>query len=241
MRRQTEESGATTMRRAMIQLVTGCAAVLSVTSCAMSESPAGEPSPTSGRARVSATVTPGPSAIEPTSKEQAVAWAADRMNAAASGANSPAGPGLLVAADSDKGALFVWETADGRSCHGVAFMPGTTTVACSSRPDPPSAEGEPRLVPLVRMMATGWNVVFGAERETVESVTCNGRRLQVRDVGVTANGRRTVHAIEFPDLTVGEVSVRVRRGTRVVTEYLELEKFEKAGGQDLPSCGPVDR
>ncbi|MFE5593658.1 hypothetical protein [Streptomyces sp. NPDC056549] len=188
----------------MIQLVTGCVAVLSVTSCAISESPAGEPLPTGSREGVSATVTATPSAVEPTSNEKAVAWATNHMNVAASGANSPAEPGLMVAAESGKGALFVWETADARFCHGVAFMPGMTTVACSSRPDSPPAEGKPRLVPLVRMMATGWNVVFGAERETVESVTCNGRSLQVRDVGVMANGRRTVHAIEFPDLTVGK-------------------------------------
>ncbi|MFF7779661.1 hypothetical protein ACFZCG_35220 [Streptomyces tanashiensis] len=225
----------------MIQLVTGCVAVLSITSCAISESPAGAPSPTSGREGVSATVTPRPSAAEPTSNEKAVARAAGQMNAAASGANSPAEPGLLVAAESSKGALFVWETADDRFCHGVAFMPQMTTVACSSRPNSPPTEGKPRLVPLVRMMATGWNVVFGAEHETVESVTCNGRPLQVRDVGVMANGRRAIHAIEFPDLTVGKVSVQVRRGTRVVTEYLELEKFEKAGTQDLASCGPVNR
>ncbi|WP_369146522.1 hypothetical protein [Streptomyces sp. R44] len=225
----------------MIQLVTGCMAVLSVTSCATSESAAGAPLPTSSREGVSATVTPGPSAVEPTSNEKAVAWATNEMNVAASGANSPAEPGLLVAAESNKGALFVWETADDRFCHGVAFMPGMTTVACSSHPNSPPVEGKPRLVPLVRMMATGWNVVFGAERETVESVTCNGRSLQVRDVGVMANGRRTVHAIEFPDITVGKVSVQVRRGTRVVTEYLELEKAEKAGAQDLASCGPVNR
>ncbi|MEU0405971.1 hypothetical protein ABZ318_38385 [Streptomyces sp. NPDC006197] len=216
-------------------------AVLSATSCAVSESPAGAPSPTGDRKGVTATALPRPSAVEPSSTEKAVAWATDRMRTAASGANSPAAPGTLVAAESNKGALFVWETADDRFCHGVAFMPGTTIVACASHPHEPPVGEEPRLVPLVRMMATGWNVVFGAEHETVESVTCNGRALQVRDVGVMAKGRRTVHAIEFPDLTVGKVSVRVRRGSRVVTEHLELEKPEWGGTQNVASCGPVDR
>ncbi|MFE7596616.1 hypothetical protein [Streptomyces sp. NPDC057494] len=42
-------------------------------------------------------MTATPSAVEPTSNEKAVAWATDHMNVAASGANSPAEPGLMVA------------------------------------------------------------------------------------------------------------------------------------------------
>ncbi|MGW8768330.1 hypothetical protein ACWGN5_38290 [Streptomyces sp. NPDC055815] len=229
------------MRRALIQLVTGCVAVLSATSCAISDGPAGSPSPTGNHKGAPATVLPHPSAVESSSTEEAVAWATGQIQAAASGANSPAGPGVLVAAESNKGALFVWETADARVCHGVAFKPGMTTVACTSHPNVPPVGEKPRLVPLVRMMATGWNIVFGAEHETVESVTCNGRALQVRDVGVMAKGRRTVHAIEFPDITVGKVSVQVRRGSRVVTEYLELVNPKWAGAQDLASCDPAKR
>ncbi|MFF5787915.1 hypothetical protein ACFY8P_23485 [Streptomyces sp. NPDC012693] len=89
------------------------------------------------------------------------------------------------------------------------------------------------------MMATGWNVVFGAEHETVESVTCNGAPVRVRNVGVLADGRRTVHAIEFPDLMLGTVTVKVRRGTRAVTERLELHPPGKSDRQDLPSCDPA--
>lgn len=177
-----------------------------------------------------------PSAVESSSTDNAVAQATSRMLNAATGANSPADPGLLVAAEANDRALFVWETADDRFCHGAATTVGMTTVACASRPDTPPVQKKPRLVPLVRTTATGWNVVFGAEHETVESVTCNGEPVRVRDVGVMADGRRTIHAIEFPDITVGAVTVKVRRGTRVVTESLELDLSWKAGGRDLASC-----
>ncbi|WP_395358279.1 hypothetical protein ACHGLA_01080 [Streptomyces sp. YH02] len=177
--------------------------------------------------------------MESPSTDEAVAQATDKMLTAATGTNSPAEPGLLVAAEGNNGALFIWETEDDRLCHGAATTQGMTTVACASRPDTPPVGKTPRLVPLVRVMATGWNVVFGAEHETVESVTCNGEQVRVRDVGVMADGRRAIHAIEFPDITVGTVSVKVRRGTRVVTESLELDLSWKTGGQDLASCGPV--
>lgn len=85
------------------------------------------------------------------------------MRAVTIGANSPAEPGMLVAAESNRGALFVWETADDRFCHGAA--------------------------------------------------------------------------LEFSDITVGEVTVHVRRGSRVVTEYLASEQPERAGDQDLARCG----
>ncbi|MFD7444520.1 hypothetical protein [Streptomyces sp. NPDC059909] len=51
-----------------------------------------------------------------------------------------------------------------------------------------------------------------------------------------ADGRRTVHALVFPDLTVGSVTVQVRRGTRMVSESLELESFE-GSRPDLAQCG----
>ncbi|MER5466952.1 hypothetical protein ABT010_41380 [Streptomyces sp. NPDC002668] len=86
------------------------------------------------------------------------------------------------------------------------------------------------------MMVTGWNVVFGAEHQTVEAVTCNGKPVDVREVGVIADGRRTVHAIEFPDLTLGSVTVKVRRGTRTVSESLELDSFEEGSLPDLTRC-----
>lgn len=180
-----------------------------------------------------------PSPAESSNTAEAVAQATGHMLAAATGAHAPAHPGLLVAAEAASGALFVWETADGRSCHGVAKTQGMTTVACASRPNTPPVGDNPRLVPLVRMMATGWNVVFGTEHETVESVTCNGEPVRVRNVGVLADGRRTIHAIEFPDLTLGAVTVKVRRGTRAVTERLELHPSSKSDGQDLASCDPA--
>ncbi|MFF9504921.1 hypothetical protein [Streptomyces sp. NPDC014656] len=177
-----------------------------------------------------------PSPEEASSTDETVAQATRQMLAAATGANSPAEPALLVAAEGEKGALFVWETADDRFCHGAAATEGMTVVTCASRPDTPPVEEKPRLVPLVRTVATGWNVVFGAEHETVESATCNGEPIRVRDVGVMADGRRTIHAMKFPDITVGSVTVKVRRGTQVVTESLELEQAAKAKGENLASC-----
>ncbi|MGW2564155.1 hypothetical protein ACWCXB_34080 [Streptomyces sp. NPDC001514] len=91
-------------------------------------------------------------------------------------------------------------------------------------------------MPLVRMMATGWNVVFGAEHQTVESVTCNGEPVDVKEVGVMAGGRRTVHALKFLDLTLGSVTVQVRRGTRTVSESLELHTFQEGSPPDLTRC-----
>ncbi|MET9674573.1 hypothetical protein ABZY68_15930 [Streptomyces sp. NPDC006482] len=206
-------------------------------SCAGPEEPVRASLPTAERGSVTGTPPrPEPSAVESSSAENAVAQATNQMLAAATGANSPAPPGLLVAAEGDGGALFVWETADDRFCHGAASTAGATTVACTSRPDTPPVGEKPRITRLVAMVATGWNVVFGAEHETVESVTCNGVPVPVRDVGVLADGRRTIHAIEFPDITVGSVAVKVRRGKRVVTESLELLSPAMAVGQDLASC-----
>ncbi len=222
----------------MTPVAVGCV-VLALASCAGPEESARSPLPTAERGSVPGTAGSEPSAVESPSTDEAVAQATGKMLTAATGTNSPAEPGLLVAAEGSNGALFVWETADDRLCHGAATTQGMTSVACASRPDTPPVAETPRLVPLVRMMATGWNVVFGAEHETVESVTCNGEPVRVRDVGVMADGRRTIHAIEFPDITVGAVSVKVRRGTRVVTESLELDLSWKAGGEDLASCAPA--
>ncbi|MFE1272832.1 hypothetical protein [Streptomyces sp. NPDC058758] len=222
------------MRRTAIAAVMGCA-VLAVASCAGAEDPA--PKPAAGETAASASARPAPSATRTASVDEAVAEARDRMSAAAAGRNAPGPHGLLVAAGSTGGALFVWETADKRFCHGAAMNVGMTTVMCAPRPDSPPVGEEPRLVPLVRMMATGWNVVFGAEHETVEAVTCDGVPVPVKEVGVMADGRRSVHAVEFPELTMGTVDVRVRRGSRVVTEPLALETFEKKGPGKFASCG----
>ncbi|MEU3605418.1 hypothetical protein AB0E83_08135 [Streptomyces sp. NPDC035033] len=226
------------MRRPAAAVVMGCV-VLSAASCAGPAGPGRATAPTgkgTGKG-VTASARPTPSATASWSVEDAVAGANDRMRAAATGKNAPSGAGLLVAGASTGGALFVWESADERFCHGAAMRVGMTTVACFSRPNSPPVGEEPRLVPLVRMTATGWNVVFGAEHETVESVTCDGVPVPVRNVGVMADGRRTVHAVEFPELTVGTVVVRVKRGSRTVSETLELESSARAAGRDFPSCG----
>ncbi|MEU9852018.1 hypothetical protein [Streptomyces sp. NPDC047974] len=209
--------------------------VLAVTSCAGTESPARTPT---ASASATASPSPTPSAGATTtigSVEDAVAAAGETMRAAATGRNAPGPQGLLVAAESTGGALFVWETPDGRFCHGAAV--GMTMVACASAPHTPPVGEKPRLVRLVAMAAVGWNVVFGAEHETVESVTCDGVPVPVKDVGVMADGRRRVHAVEFPDLTVGTVDVRVRRGSRVVTEPLTLMTPGKGDTAKLASCG----
>ncbi|NML51826.1 hypothetical protein HHL19_23045 [Streptomyces sp. R302] len=206
-----------------------------MTSCAGAESPERTPKTSSASPTPSATASATATATE--SVEEAVAAAAEQMRTAATGRNAPGPQGLLVAAESTGGALFVWETPDGRFCHGAAKPVGMTMVACASAPHTPPVGEKPRIIPLVTMMATGWNVVFGAEHETVESVTCNGVPLPVKDVGVVADGRRSVHAIEFPDLTLGTVDVRVRRGSRVVTESLSLMSSWKEGKGNFAICG----
>ncbi|MFB7827331.1 hypothetical protein [Streptomyces hydrogenans] len=218
-------------RRTLVAAVMGCV-VLAAASCAGPERPTAT---TDGKGAASTSASPVPSATATPTVDDAAAR--ERMTAAATGRDAPGPEGLLVAAESTGGALFVWESSDGRFCHGTATGVGVTSVACFTRPHTPQVGKEPRLVPLVRMMATGWNVVFGAEHETVESVTCDGVPVRVKDVGVMADGRRSVHAVEFPDLTLGTVSVRVRRGSRVVTETLALETFAKKDDARFASCG----
>ncbi|WP_190221270.1 hypothetical protein [Streptomyces hydrogenans] len=219
-------------RRTAVAAVMGCV-VLAAASCAGPERPAATATATAaGKGAASTSASPAPPTVD-----DAVAAARERMTAAATGRDAPGPEGLLVAAESTGGALFVWESSDGRFCHGTATGVGVTSVACFTRPHTPPVGKEPRLVPLVRMMATGWNVVFGAEHETVESVTCDGVPVRVKDVGVMADGRRSVHAVEFPDLTLGTVSVRVRRGSGVVTETLALETFAKKDAARFASCG----
>ncbi|MFB7105911.1 hypothetical protein [Streptomyces hydrogenans] len=222
-------------RRTAVAAVMGCV-VLAAASCAGPERPTATAT-ADGKGAASASASPVPSATATPTVDDAVAAARERMTAAATGRDAPGPEGLLVAAESTGGALFVWESSDGRFCHGTATDVGVTSVACFTRPHTPPVGKEPRLVPLVRMMATGWNVVFGAEHETVESVTCDGVPVRVKDVGVMADGRRSVHAVEFPDLTLGTVSVRVRRGSRVVTETLALETFAKKDDARFASCG----
>ncbi|WP_200425313.1 hypothetical protein [Streptomyces sp. NE5-10] len=224
-------------RRAVVAAVMGCV-VLAAASCAGPERPTATATATAdGKDAASTSASPAPSATATPTVDDAVAAARERMTAAATGRDAPGPEGLLVAAGSTGGALFVWESSDGRFCHGAAMGAGMTSVACFTRPHTPPVGKEPRLVPMVRMMATGWNVVFGAEHETVESVTCDGVPVRVEDVGVMADGRRSVHAVEFPDLTLGTVSVRVRRGSRVVTETLALETFAKKDTARFASCG----
>ncbi|MEU2508400.1 hypothetical protein ABZ621_27290 [Streptomyces sp. NPDC007863] len=209
-----------------------------MTSCVGAEGP-----PRTPKAAAGGTASPSPTpsatatatATSTGSVEDAVAVAGEAVRAAAAGRNAPGSQGLLVAAESTGGALFVWETADGRFCHGASG--GMTMVACVSAPHRPPVGEKPRLVRLVAMMAVGWNVVFGAEHETVESVTCDGVPVPVKDVGVMADGRRRVHALAFPDLTVGTVDVRVRRGSRVVTESLTLMTPGKGDTAQVASCG----
>ncbi|MFE5796353.1 hypothetical protein ACFQ8C_27760 [Streptomyces sp. NPDC056503] len=216
-------------------MVLGCV-VLAVASCADAESPARTPK-TAAEGAAGADATASPLPTPSATGTWGVADAGERIRAAATGRDAPGSHGLLVAAGSTDGALFVWETPDGRFCRGGAARTGATMVACAADPDSPPVGDAPRLVRLAATSATGWNVVFGAEHETVVSVSCDGVPVRVRDVGVMADGRRSVHALEFPDLTVGTVGVRVRRGSRVVTESLELHPFGKEDAGRSASCG----
>ncbi|GGX90965.1 hypothetical protein GCM10010515_67630 [Streptomyces fructofermentans] len=152
----------------------------------------------------------------------------------AKGRDAPDAQGALVAADGPGAALFVWETRDGRFCHGTANGTGSSSVGCETNPR--KVGRAPRLVPLLSTAAVEWNVVFGAEGEVAESAACNGAAVDLREVGVMADGRRTIYAVEFSDLRSGSLDVEVTRGKRTAEERLELLPGADADS-DTRRCG----
>ncbi|MFF3617391.1 hypothetical protein [Streptomyces sp. NPDC002580] len=194
-------------------LVVG-ALLVSVTSCSGSTEPGG-PAPASPSAR-----TASPERATVNEKGVDAARKALFSEPSTMGRNAPDAQGPLLAASNRRAALFVWETRDGRFCHGFSNGGGASVVGCDTNP---RKVGEnPRLVSLLTTATIGWNVVFGAEHELADSVTCNGVAVDVRRVGVMADGQRTIYAVEFPDLTSGTVDVRVIRGKATAEEQVKL-------------------
>ncbi|MFC5196914.1 MULTISPECIES: hypothetical protein [Streptomyces] len=141
---------------------------------------------------------------------------------------------MFTAAVGRSAATFVWETANGRFCSGSAATAGgfTSTSCFSDRRDVPLSV-RPALVPLLSTYSFAEVHVFGADREIVRSVMCNGRSLAVRRLPSVLNGRRALYAFELSETTAGQVTVTVVRGRATATEHVEL-----MGGdpRHKPSC-----
>ncbi|MFB7997546.1 hypothetical protein ACFC4G_32555 [Streptomyces sp. NPDC056002] len=135
----------------------------------------------------------------------------------------PGPHGMFTAAVGRSAATFVWESADGRFCSGSAATDGGfTSMSClSDRRDAPFSV-RPTLVPLLSTYTFAEVHVFGADRETVRSVTCNGRPLAVRRLPGVLDGRRALYAFDFSEPTAGRVTVTVVRGRVTATEHVEL-------------------
>ncbi|MFG3367140.1 hypothetical protein ACIPWY_21205 [Streptomyces sp. NPDC090032] len=135
----------------------------------------------------------------------------------------PGPHGMFTAAVGRSAATFVWESADGRFCSGSAASAGgfTTTSCVSDRGDIPFSV-RPALVPLLSTYTFAEVHVFGADREIVRSVTCNGRPLAVRRLPPVLDGRRALYAFDLSEPTAGRVIVTVVRGRATATEHVEL-------------------
>ncbi|MGW3634926.1 hypothetical protein ACWD7F_33090 [Streptomyces sp. NPDC005122] len=135
----------------------------------------------------------------------------------------PGPHGMSSAAVGRSTATFVWESADGRFCSGSAATAGgfISTSCVSDRRDPPFSV-RPALVPLLSTYTFAEVHVFGADREIVRSVTCNGRPLAVRHLPPVLAGRRALYAFDLAEPTAGRVTVTVVRGRATATEHVEL-------------------
>jgi hypothetical protein len=147
------------------------------------------------------------------------------------GDDAPGPQGPLLVSEGSGRSMFVWETADGRQCHGVTTSGSVALLDCGTGL---TAVRSPRLRTIAVSDGTGWNVVFGAEHETVQSVTCNGDPVTVHNIGTMTGGERIVYAIEFPAVTVGSVTVQVSRHDGPATEHLPIQDSTRTGGH--PVC-----
>ncbi|WP_153537788.1 hypothetical protein [Streptomyces sp. RB17] len=135
----------------------------------------------------------------------------------------PGPHGMFTAAVGRSAATFVWESADGRFCSGSAATAGgfTSALCVSDRRDLPFSV-RPALVPLLSTYTFAEVHVFGADRETVRSVTCNSRPVAVRRLPPVLDGRRALYAFDLSEPTAGRVTVTVVRGRVTATEHVEL-------------------
>ncbi|MEU8711219.1 hypothetical protein [Streptomyces sp. NPDC048663] len=146
-----------------------------------------------------------------------------RLTAQLSDGDLPGPLGMSTAAVGRSAATFVWETADGHFCSGSAATDGgfITSSCLSERRDAPIS-ARPRLVPLLSTFTFAEVHVFGADRETVRSVTCGGSPLAVRRLSPVLDGRRTLYAFDLSEPTAGRVTVTVVRDGVTATEHVEL-------------------
>jgi hypothetical protein len=153
------------------------------------------------------------------------------------GKNLPGPAGMSAAAADRGGALFVWETADRRFCSGSSAADGGAIMtACASSPRDLAFSDRPRLVPLFSTVAIGGeHHVIGADRETVLSVTCNGKPLAFRELAPVLDGRRQLYAFDLPGLKFnrGWVTVTVVRAHTTATEHVNLMAKPAKG---RPAC-----
>jgi hypothetical protein len=148
----------------------------------------------------------------------------------------PGHAGTATASVGRRSALFVWATADGRFCSGAAGADGGYTVStCTSSPGDTAFSSRPGLVPLVTIAAIGTsqNLVIGADRETVRSVTCNGTPLTFRRLKGVLDHRRALYAFDLPGQTGGSVTVTVVRAHTAAREHVNLLWKRHAG---RPMC-----
>ncbi|MFD8423235.1 hypothetical protein [Streptomyces sp. NPDC059466] len=148
----------------------------------------------------------------------------------------PGPAGTATASVGPRSALFVWATADGRFCSGTAVASGGSAVStCTSSPGDMAFSSHPKVVPLVTMGAIGTsqNLVIGADRETVGSVTCNGTPVTFRRLDGVLDRRRALYAFDLPGQTGGSVTVTVIRAHTTATEHVNL-LWKRRGGD--PAC-----
>ncbi|MFC9075661.1 hypothetical protein ACFTY7_01125 [Streptomyces sp. NPDC057062] len=188
---------------------------------------------------VACTAGGGPSRVKPSSRTSSTRTALPRAASADPGRvvdasrsaltaklsvkDLPGPHGMFTAAVGQSAATFAWETADGRFCSGSAATDGgfTSSLSVSDRRDTPFSV-RPMLVPLLSTYTFAEVHVFGADREIVRAVTCNGRPLAVRRLPPVLDGRRALYAFALSEPTAGRVTVTVVRGRATATEHVEL-------------------
>ncbi|MFJ2398552.1 hypothetical protein ACIOTI_38245 [Streptomyces sp. NPDC087843] len=221
------------MNRLPAYALTGVA-LLSAAACTGDgqASQAGTHSPT---ASIAAARTASPQAT--TAARNAVIEAAkSTLLAEVSTKDLPGYAGMATASVGQGAALFVWATTDGRFCSGTGAANGGSTVStCTASPGDTAFSSRPKLLPLVTMGAIGTsqNLVIGADRETVRSVTCNGRPLTFRRLAGVLDSRRALYAFDLPGQTGGSVTVTVIRAHTTATEHVKL-LWERHKGS--PAC-----
>ncbi|MFK0173123.1 hypothetical protein ACIQU5_30445 [Streptomyces sp. NPDC090306] len=201
------------MNRPLVCAVLGVALLPSVVACtARGGRPAAAASWGAASPRASA---PG--------RAQVVDASRTNLTTSLSTADLPGPTGMYTAAVGRAAATFVWETAAGGFCFGLAATSGGfISTSCVHDPRDVPFSARPALIPLVSTYSFAEVHVIGADRETVRSVTCNGEPLTFRRLPPFMNGRRELYAFDLTEPTAGRVTVTVVRGRATATEHVAL-------------------